>query len=347
METVHPETFYPFSVFARFDAVQSPDIMISSSFMKIPSRSFSWVPLLLVIGGLFLAGCGATAPMVQSVSGPDTLETGESGTFEASINQDADEPLTYTWNFGDGSTGSGLLANHMYNSTGQYDVEFEASNEGGSDADTISVMVVPPPQPASITSVNANPNPVDEGESVRFTSNVQGDSPLSYTWNFGDGQSASGSSATHTYDEPGQYTARLEASNEVGEDTRSVTIRVNQAVPEMCMTISEMSPAFFEHNSSTLTSEAESTLNENVDVLSQCTNLDVRVEGFAAPGERNSQSLSEDRAQAVADFYQENGIGQDRLMTSGEGQVEGVTSKKGGTRQYRRADSIPQRDGGM
>jgi hypothetical protein len=32
-------------------------------------------------------------------------------------------------------------------------------------------------------------------------------------------------------------------------------------------------------------------------------------------------------------------------MTSGQGQVEGVTSKKGGTRQYRRADSLPQRDG--
>ena len=31
---------------------------------------------------------------------------------------------------------------------------------------------------------------------------------------------------------------------------------------------------------------------------------------------------------------------------SGEGQVEGVTTKKGGTREYRRADSIPQRDGG-
>lgn len=299
-----------------------------------------------MVGGLLLAGCGATAPMVQSVSGPDTLETGESGTFEASINQEADEPLTYTWNFGDGSSGSGLLANHVYNSTGRYAVRFQASNEGGSDSDTVTVRVVPPPQPASITSINANPNPVDEGEQVRFTSNVQGDSPLSYSWSFGDGASAMGSSATHTYDEPGQYTARLEASNNVGEDASSVTIRVNRVLPEICTTISEMSSAFFEYNSSTLTDESESTLTENVDVLSKCPNLDVRIEGYAAPGERNEQSLTEDRAEAVADFYQNNGIGQGRIMTSGEGQVEGVTSKKGGTRQYRRADSIPVRDGG-
>lgn len=284
--------------------------------------------------------------MVQSVNGPDTLETGESGTFEASINEEADEPLTYRWNFGDGGTASGLLANHIYNSTGEYAVRFEASNEGGSDADTLMVMVVPPPQPASITSINASPNPVDEGERVTFSSNVQGDAPLSYQWNFGDGASSSRRSPSHTYDEPGSYTVRLRTSNNVGEDASTLTLRVNRVLPEICMTISEMGSGFFEYNSSTLTDEAESDLMENVDILSQCPNLNVRIEGFAAPGERNEESLSADRAQAVADFYRANGISGGRISTSGEGQVEGVTTKKGGTRQYRRADTIPMRQGG-
>ena len=313
----------------------------------MPARRSFWLPLLLVVGGLLLSGCGATAPVVQSVSGPDTLETNESGTFEASINQEADAPVTYTWTFGDGSTGSGLLTNHSYGSTGLYAIRFEASNEGGSDSDTISVRVVPEPQPASITSVNATPNPVDEGESVRFSSNVQGDSPVSYSWSFGDGSSAMSQSPTHTYEEPGEYTARLRASNEVGEDTRTVTVRVNRALPEVCTTISEMNSAFFDRNSSTLTEEAQSSLQENADILADCTNLTVRVEGFAAPGERNEQSLSSDRAEAVAAFYRNNGVPGSRIMTSGQGQVEGVTTKKGGTRQYRRADSVPQRDGGM
>ncbi|MFB6279327.1 MAG: PKD domain-containing protein [Salinibacter sp.] len=320
----------------------------SNSLVTSTLRSSLWLPLLLVAGGLFLAGCGATAPVVESVSGPDTLETDETGTFEASIRNDADEPLTYTWEFGDGTSGSGLLVNHSYNSTGRYSIRFEASNEGGSDSDTISVRVVPPPQPASITSVNATPNPVDEGERVRFSSNVQGDSPISQSWSFGDGSSAMGQTATHTYDEPGQYTARLEASNDVGSDSRTVTVRVNRVLPEVCTTVSELSPAFFERNSSTLTEEARGSLQENADILSRCPNLSVRVEGFAAPGERNAESLSEDRSEAVADFYQNNGVPTSRVMTSGQGQVEGVTSKKGGTRQYRRADSIPQReDSGM
>lgn len=314
----------------------------------VNARSLStlWLPVLLVFGGLFLAGCGATAPVVDSINTPDTLEANESGTFEATIENedDADEPLTYSWDYGDGSTGSGLLSNHSYNDTGEYTVQFRASNEGGADSSTASVTVIPEPQPAEITSLNANPNPVDEDEQVQFSGNVQGDSPLNYNWDFGDGNSSTSESPTHTYDEAGQYTVRLEASNNVGEDSRSVTVQVNRALPEICTTVSEFNPAFFGRNSSTLDDEAEEELSENVEILSQCPNLTVQIEGFAAPGERSAQSLSEDRAQAVADFYEDNDVEGNRISAGGEGQVEGVTSKKGGTREYRRADSIPQRE---
>lgn len=320
--------------------------MKTSTLVNARNYSSLWLPVLLLVGGLVLAGCGATAPVVNSINTPDTLETGESGTFEATIEneEDADEPLTYTWDYGDGATGSGLLSNHSYNSTGQYTVQFRASNEGGADSSSATVTVVRSPVPAQITSINANPNPVDAGERVRFSSNVQGDSPVSYNWSFGDGSQSSGSSPSHVFEDAGQYTVELEASNSIGEDSRSLTVRVNRALPEICTTVSEFNSAFFGRNSSTLTDEAESSLNENADILNRCPNLTVRVEGFAAPGERNAQSLSEDRAQAVADYYaDDNGIEDNRINTSGEGQVSGVTSKKGGTREYRRADSIPQR----
>jgi PKD repeat protein len=298
---------------------------------------------LLIVGGLFLTGCGATAPVVQSTDGPETLQTGESGTFEASINEDADEPLTYEWDFGDGSSGSGLLTTHAFSEPGEYTVTFMASNEGGSSSESMTVTVNRPPQPARITSINASPNPVDEDESVRFTSNVQGDTPITYEWDFGDGSTASGSSGTHTYSEPGSYTVRLTASNDAGEDSRTRTVTVERVLPPVCMNVTEFNAAFFSYNSSTLTDEGRTALQENLDILSQCPNLDVRIEGFAAPGERNAQSLSDDRARAVAQFYQSNGISSGRLMSMGQGRPEGVTTKKGGTRQYRRADSVPQR----
>ena len=310
--------------------------------------SFLWLPVLLLFGGLLLTGCGATAPVVESVNGPDTLETNESGTFEASLSNSDDvdqEGLEYMWNFGDGSTGSGLLTTHSFSQTGQYTVQFMAQNEGGADSSTISVTVVRPPQPARVSTINANPNPATEGDQVRFTSNVSGDSPITYNWDFGDGATGSGASASHTYDEAGTYTVSLQASNNVGQDTRTLNLTVERDLPQICTTVSEFNSAFFGRNSSTLTSEAESSLQENLDILSQCPNLSVRVEGFAAPGERNVESLSEDRARAVAQFYQDNGIGSGRINTSGEGEVGGQTGKKGGTRQFRRTDSIPQRSG--
>jgi PKD repeat protein len=305
-------------------------------------HSFSWVPLLLALGGLFLAGCGATAPVIQSLDAPEALETNETGTFEASINEDADEPLTYTWDFGDGSSGSGLLANHAYRSPGTYTVTFTASNEAGEVSQQTEVTVTRPPQPARITTINATPNPAEEGQTVQFSSNVRGDTPVTYNWDFGDGSTGSGTSASHTYSEPGSYTVTLNASNDVGEDSRTLSLTVEPSLPPICTSVSEFNAAFFGRNSSTLTDEAQSALQENLDILSQCPNLSVRVEGFAAPGERSVSSLSEDRARAVAQFYEDNGIVAGRISTQAQGEPSGVTTKRGGTRQYRRADSIPQ-----
>ena len=321
------------------------------TFFKARTSSLSsfLVPLLLAVGGLMMAGCGATAPVINSINTPDTLETEEDGRFRAAIEneEEADEPITYTWVFGDGETAAGIQARHSYSSTGTYNVRFRAENEGGADTSRASVTVIPQPQPPQVTSVNASPNPVDEDEPVRFRANVQGDTPMTYRWRFGDGAQASAQSPSHTYDEPGQYTARLTASNDVGERTRTVSVRVNRVLPEVCTTVNELNAAFFEQNSSTLTDEARSSLSENADVLSQCPNLQVRIEGFAAPSERNTQALSGDRAEVVSSFYRDNDVPGSRIMTRSRGEVEDATSKmKGEQRQYRRADSIPQRQGG-
>ena len=296
--------------------------------------------------GLKFSLTSPVPPRVVALDGPSSVQVGESVTYAATVNEEeADRPLSYQWRFGDGSVGSGLTASHTYNEPGTYTVSFAASNDVGEASESLTVEVTSLPQPAQIASVNANPNPAEAGQTVRFSSNVEGNSPITYSWSFGDGGSAMGQSPTYTYDEAGQYTARLNVSNEAGEDTRTVTVRVDRALPAICTTVGELNSAFFQRNSSTLTEEAEGSLRENADVLGQCPNLTARVEGFAGPDERNPRSLSEDRAEAVAEFYESNGVPADRVMARGQGQVEGVTTKKGGTRQYRRADTIPERDG--
>ncbi len=283
-----------------------------------------------------------TAVEVIAVDGPAELETGESGTFTASVNEEeATTPLEYRWEFGDGATATGMLATHSYSAPGDYNVVFTASNEGSMDADTLMVTVVPPPVPAEIVTLSANPNPADVGQQVSFSSNVRGDQPVDCTWEFGDGATSENCNPSHTYEETGEYMATLSVSNEFGEDSRSVTVTVEDEVPAFCMEVTELNSVYFARNSSTLSAEAREALRENLEIVSECENIDVLAAGYAAPGERNGQQLSADRAQTVAQYYQDNGIAADRIQTEGRGTPAGLTTKKGAGEQYRRVDCIP------
>ena len=99
---------------------------------------------------------------------------------------------------------------------------------------------------------------------------------------------------------------------------------------------------FFERNSSILTANAERVLGDNLDILQDCPNLNVRVVGLAGPFERNPQELSEDRARAVQQFYTDNRIASSRIRNQGGGRAAGG-SKKSGAEQFRRADTVPMK----
>ena len=286
----------------------------------------------------------AVPPRVVVLDGPAEVQVGESAAFTAQVNEsEATRPLTYRWTFGDGRTATGLAPSHVYNQPGTYTVTFTARNEAGTARDSLSVEVL---FPARITSLSAAPNPVKEGEPVRFESEAVGASPIDLKWDFGDGEIGTGASPTHIYQEPGQYTARLAASNEDGEDRDSVIIEVERALPAVCETIREFNSVYFDPGSSKISRAAKKKLQENVEVLLKCPDLSVRVEGFAAPNEPNGPALSEARARAVTDFYEAEGVDPSRIETSGEGVIGKRAGKKGDTSGFRRVDTIVLDDAG-
>lgn len=321
---------------ARFNFTR-PDDAIDG--VESGDNSFDALSALPVLGIKHTFSRPAVPPRIIALNGPAEVQVGESADFTARINEDATQPLTYRWNFGDGRTASGLEASHVYNQPGTYTVMFSARNNAGMARDSLSVEVL---HPARILSISADPNPAKEGELVRFESEVDGASPLSFEWDFGDGNTGFGASPTHTYEEPGEYTVRLVASNEDGQDTDSLTMRVERVRPAICETVREFNSVYFDFGSSQITSAAEKELQENVDVLLKCPNLTVRVEGFASSDEPKGQALSEARAQAVTDFYVDEGVDSGRIQTSGEGVVEGAAGKKGkgDAQQARRVDTI-------
>jgi outer membrane protein OmpA-like peptidoglycan-associated protein len=297
---------------------------------------------VLFISALSMVGC-KTAVEVLSVTGPDSLRTNESGTFMANVNEKASLPIEYNWNFGDSRTGIGQSTTHSFGQPGTYTVTVTATNKKGPDSGETTVVVYRPPVPAEIVTISANPQNPNTRTPVAFTSNVRGDVPLTYSWSFGNMGSSTSANPTYTFDTPGTYTVSLTVSNADGSDTRSMTLTVGVFEAEYCSEVIEMNAAYFARNSSVLTPEALAALQENLQILNDCPNTSVRVEGYAAPGERNAQSLSEDRARAVEQFYASNGIAISRAMAVGKGLVSGTTSKKEGIEQYRRVDTIPVR----
>ena len=67
--------------------------------------------------------------------------TNLSCSFDGSTSSDPDnDPLTYSWDFGDGSTGSGATTSHLYAKSGTYTVKLTVSDgRGGVSTDTATV----------------------------------------------------------------------------------------------------------------------------------------------------------------------------------------------------------------
>lgn len=298
--------------------------------------------LALLVAGVTMTGCKSVPVDITSMSAPDSLLTNENGSFTIATNEKAKQPIAVSWSFGDNQTAAGASANHAFANPGTYTVTATASNRKGksTDTSTATVVVVNPPVPAQIVSIRASNNTPDTETSVTFSASVNGDTPISYAWNFGDGTTSSQASPSHTFAEPGTYTVQLNASNKAGSDSRTMSLTVNWYEAAICREVTELSSAFFDRNSSVLTAEGTSALNDNLAILAECPNMNVRVEGVAAPGERRPQELSEDRARAVEQFYAENGVSATRMVTVGNGRAEGLTSKKEGLAQYRRVDTI-------
>ena len=103
----------------------------------------------------------------------------------------------------------------------------EDESSGDSATDSIAVEVHPYPTVSAI----ANRSVASPGEEITFTATSSGGVPnFTYSWGFGDGNSANGQSVTHAYQEAGQYTATVNVRDAVaGVASNSVSVTVSQA----------------------------------------------------------------------------------------------------------------------
>jgi len=133
-----------------------------------------------------------------------------------------DTTATYSWDFGDGSTGSGRLVSHTYAASGVYVVRLAVSNAAGTCSDTSRARVsVPrsrrghPPVHPFVCNAAFRYRTDSLPLSFRFIPRFV-NPRLQYSWNYGDGSTGSGFMGSHTYATAGTYVVCLSVSDSAG-----------------------------------------------------------------------------------------------------------------------------------
>jgi PKD repeat protein len=158
---------------------------------------------------------------------PSEPFNGEWVTFTG--NSEGSEPITYTWDFGDDSFGTGITSTHTYAEDGDYAVVMTATNDCGVDSIDQIITVAQACDPVTQADFNWEPlNPISGGL-ITFTGFSEGSEPITYAWDFGDGFLGTGITITHTYAEDGDFTVIMTATNACGEDSAAQLITISQA----------------------------------------------------------------------------------------------------------------------
>jgi len=142
---------------------------------------------------------------------PSSPQVGQQITFTASASGGT-TPYSFSWSFGDGSTGTGSSATHAYSSAGSFTVILtvkDSSSPQQTATSQQSVIVSSPPPPLT-TSFTYSPSSPQTGQQVTFTASASGGTgPYTFGWSFGDGSTGSGYSVTHTFSLAGTYAVVL------------------------------------------------------------------------------------------------------------------------------------------
>lgn len=115
---------------------------------------------------------------VANPGGPYTGLVGNPVQFNGSGSSDPDgDPLTFSWNFGDGGTDSGVAPTHIFSSPGTYTVTLKVEDgRGGSNSAQTTAQITPIPfPPPSITGFTPGSGTVGTAVTINGTNfDVQG-----------------------------------------------------------------------------------------------------------------------------------------------------------------------------
>ncbi len=147
-------------------------------------------------------------------------------------------PYAVSWNFGDGTKGSGTSTTHTYAMAGSFTVT-ETATDSSTPVQTATgtqSVTVYSTLPLSATFGVSSSSP-QVGQVVTFTASAAGGaSPYIYTVAFGDGGTGTGSVVAYAYSSAGSYTATVTVTDSASPQasiSKSLTVNVLAFVPPL------------------------------------------------------------------------------------------------------------------
>lgn len=190
------------------------------------------VDIRLVPLGVILPPNGA--PVAAFSFSPTSPREDDTVQFDATASKDDGTITSYSWDFGDGQTGTGVRTTHKFSVRGAYNVTLTVTDDRGQSTqktEQITVSALSRPTAA----FTASPSNGTVGQSIFFNAAASqaeaGRTLVAYDWTFGDGGTGTGVNTSRRYNREGTYTVTLtvtDDSGRTGTASTTVTIGVGQ-----------------------------------------------------------------------------------------------------------------------
>ncbi len=170
------------------------------------------------------------APPTPAIAAPDHVAAGDMALFDGAASADSDGALTrFDWDFGDGTTASGVETRHRFVEAGTYAVRLTVADDAGVANSRVTAtrqVIVNPPPVAGLVA----PPPLCPG--VAHDWSAPAGAGVAALWRFGDGTETAGARVSHAFAAPGVYPASVTLDDGAGlpNSRRAETVfaRVNR-----------------------------------------------------------------------------------------------------------------------
>lgn len=164
------------------------------------------------------------APVISTLTCPSSAVEGEAITCSGLASDAGNDALTYSWNFGDGTTATGPSVSKSYSKEGLFTITLTVRDQDGATVTGTRSISVGNGAPSALELAIQGSR--EEGATLTLTANGTdpGGDALSYAWNLGDGGTASGPSIGYVYRDQGSYTVRATATDTGGLSLTTSTV---------------------------------------------------------------------------------------------------------------------------